>query len=50
MTLGVEFATLEKVSAMSPTLGLGTCCLKGEASEEQAGLVPRCWLMQIDAN
>lgn len=38
ITLGLEVASLEKkVSAMSlPTLGLGTCCLKGEASEEQA--------------
>ena len=23
-------------AAMSPTLGFGTCCLKGAASEEQA--------------
>ena len=39
MTLGLEVASLEKKvsGAMSlATLGLGTCCLKGEASEEQA--------------
>lgn len=44
MTLGLEVASLQKVSAMSlPTLGFGTCCLKGEASEEQAGLVWDAW-------
>ena len=43
MTLGLEVASLRpKVSgamSLGSTLGFGTCCLKGEASEEQAGLV-----------
>jgi len=45
MTLGLEVASLRpKVSgAMSlATLGFGTCCLKGEASEEQAGFGVGC--------